>query len=777
MSNLSLIIEDLKRLKEKNENRKKLTTDAAQCQHIHWIYKKETFECSDCKLKCTEKDDIYTQEKLEMNELGDNDKSDVADSINRGVTIAFLVAFCTAFDLWDISVVDTVRDYIIPMTSDTRCRFVDLPVFQQNPGVVVGRAQTFVTFSGDSKFGDLVAAISEGADTNRRVWLGFFSARQWPCGKNDWFLEYIIQRCTSLIVFCPDPPELLQISDFADLSSELMGLLPFFRTWCMYPTFFAAMSNGVSIVVKCGHHVLSNGEDGPISTFINSSDTLKALVPIIDIKKTVLKNSADSDSLAEKLKAMPTGYSDTNTMNIKLRGVLRAAAETSGDPLIHNAACGDKAAKVKVLERSEQFIHQIAIAGYFQLLTAALEQKPDLVDAIDEDTGRSLLINAVWSGFRKCVAFVAEMGARRNIIDKEGKTALSYAIEFGFSDCEKYLRRQAPPTFYIKHRQSQRYVGYEKGSYKLVLQDIYPSDFVKLNDLRVKENNFLFRFVHDELQHVQTGMFAHPYQGRKENDASIGLHEDRSSCYPLDYDPEHCLLAGGDNFFVKIDSNNGLVWQKYKGASDVNSMNNPYRAENGFEFHIIFHPPLETSENVDNDKQKTPSIQDSSEKQTHLDYQVACENIGLHEKIDERMFPMSYLVDYVAEQPPHNGKIKAIPTKNFGDKTIAKDSITQRMFLITANILEEMEFTFSKNPWEKETGCDFGDSTQLISFKFNGIESVSNSEDSKLESKQTLSIKLSEKHPYFDSIRVQCVLSLQNNPSNVKHICYLEVKA
>ena len=150
----------------------------------------------------------------------------------------------------------------------------------------------------------------------------------------------------------------------------------------------------------------------------------------------------------------------------------------------------------------------------------------------------------------------------------------------------------------------------------------------------------------------------------------------------------------------------------------------------------------------------------------------------MSEQIHEFMFPRSYLVDYVQERPPYNGKITKIPNGDLGYKTIANDSITQRMFLITANT-HRLEFSFSKNPWEWETGCNFGDDfTQLISFKFNDIESVSNSNGSiPISETLSLSIELDQKYPYFEHIRVQCVLSLQNNPSNVKHICYLEVKA
>jgi hypothetical protein len=142
----------------------------------------------------------------------------------------------------------------------------------------------------------------------------------------------------------------------------------------------------------------------------------------------------------------------------------------------------------------------------------------------------------------------------------------------------------------------------------------------------------------------------------------------------------------------------------------------------------------------------------------------------------ETLFPQSYLVDEVEEQLPHNGKIKnVIQGRKLCDKTIAHDSITQRMSLITSKI-RTFDFYFGENRWQAESGCDFGEAsfTQLISVHLNESNIVSNIEDGKFKK---LSIELHAKHPYFDFIKIQCVLSLQNNPSNVKHICYLEIKA
>ena len=65
-------------------------------------------------------------------------------------------------------------------------------------------------------------------------------------------------------------------------------------------------------------------------------------------------------------------------------------------------------------------------------------------------------------------------------------------------------------------------------------------------------------------------------------------------------------------------------------------------------------------------------------------------------KIHEFVFPRSYLIDYVEEWPPYNGKVKGLFKGGICDKTIASDSLTRRMLLITSKI-KTVEFTFGKN--------------------------------------------------------------------------------
>jgi hypothetical protein len=270
----------------------------------------------------------------------------------------------------------------------------------------------------------------------------------------------------------------------------------------------------------------------------------------------------------------------------QLRGVLRAAEATCGDSILHNAACGDHVPKIKLLEKPEDYIHKVAIAGYLPLLKTIIEQRPDLIDYIDPTTGRTPLINAaLGGGSSECLIYLVENSALLSVKDRDDKTALDYAQQFKNFVCVEYLSKKILPSYYIKHANSKRFVGLkDESNLQLILLEFNPetSTFVE------NQNPFLFRFVDDQLQHVQSGRYAYPMHGRKGPCVNIGLSDDsdgeRTSCFPFDFDPTCCLLAGGDNYFVKVNDSHDLEWHKFWDTKDKN---NPFDSENGFEFKII----------------------------------------------------------------------------------------------------------------------------------------------------------------------------------------------
>jgi hypothetical protein len=107
--------------------------------------------------------------------------------------IWWLVAFTIKHNCWHWPTWRVVRDIIKPMTAMTRCRFAELPEFRDIVGEAQARRsplgsaallcnahrrfrpppppQSFGSHCWGAEWGLLVAALADGADPNRRVWI------------------------------------------------------------------------------------------------------------------------------------------------------------------------------------------------------------------------------------------------------------------------------------------------------------------------------------------------------------------------------------------------------------------------------------------------------------------------------------------------------------------------------------------------------------------------------------------------------------------------------
>eukprot|EP01037_Dinobryon_pediforme_P035091 gene35091-41315_t len=114
----------------------------------------ETLMCTDCNpakpVTPETMPEKYYYERARMEKDKDLYDFEPRNSVNRGLTVGFLVEFCRKFDLWAIPTWQVRRDYVIPITKDYRCRFVDLPVIKESG--VVGAADIFISFSNATLF-------------------------------------------------------------------------------------------------------------------------------------------------------------------------------------------------------------------------------------------------------------------------------------------------------------------------------------------------------------------------------------------------------------------------------------------------------------------------------------------------------------------------------------------------------------------------------------------------------------------------------------------------
>eukprot|EP01037_Dinobryon_pediforme_P018841 gene18841-19158_t len=146
-----------------------------------------TLMCTDCQpAKPVTRDTMpekynYERARMEIDRNLHDFKPE--NAVKRGLTVGFLVEFCRKFDLWKTPTWQVRRDYIIPMTKNDRCRFVDLLAVKESD--VVGVAEIFISFSNATLFGDLITAIRDAADDQCRVWIDIFAVMQWPSLKSD----------------------------------------------------------------------------------------------------------------------------------------------------------------------------------------------------------------------------------------------------------------------------------------------------------------------------------------------------------------------------------------------------------------------------------------------------------------------------------------------------------------------------------------------------------------------------------------------------------------
>eukprot|EP01036_Dinobryon_divergens_P029664 gene29664-38791_t len=342
-----------------------------------------------------------------------------------------------------------------------------------------------------------------------------------------------------------------------------------------------------------------------------------------------------------------------------------------------------------------------------------------------------------------------------------------------------------------------KYVAVDKDK-KLFLSETISSDkFVFKSD----RSDMEYKYLHLHVDNEEKKMVVHPSDGDKADGEFLvlrkGLSGENTICYPFDYDEKRCIIAGGNDYFVKRNKNNDLVWSKYY---DWKPNSDPFLKGNSdaFLFEMEFTASEAGVEPASNSPATSPDSKESTLEFIKLDDPTV--------KVRERLFPTNYLVDEVEERKPYNGKnTKLFKDTGFLFKTIANKSITKRMFLITANV-KELEFTFSDNPFDDFKGelqLGFQQLTQVKLGNDNvfnesiaekkevsaaevkvsntegntGVAEVKVSNESDAKNTEGNEPTCKAEHTIFDTFEIQCVLSLQPDSRNVKHICYLKLTA
>ena len=434
--------------------------DSKYCRHVYLECWDGVFHCVDCKMPVTAPPDRIKRESEMERSVRNRDEADIASHIaatscsheeavgylssHRGVTIQFLVDFTRMNNLWTVPTWKVRRDYILPATDEGRLRYVELPHMAGS----VGQASTFVSHTWSAPWGDLVAAVSDGADRTRRIWVDLFAVRQWPGSIADLDFRSTIRCCSSFMLVCTSLPEVARLSwsryDRYLLSEETKKKIAFFRVWCLVEIQTAVLSPGAVIIMKGGSHeaATEQGVSGAQEVsgdvrFVSNKSMLEKMKHVIDVANADASVPSDKERILREVENGPGG---ARGLNRTIKGTVGGALACCGDSTVQCAACGDAHA-MEAIWNDGRSITRVAAGGYHRLLATLIHKGAD-VEVRDEDDMTPLMWSC-YCGHKECVRVLLEAGADpihpRN--SRDGMSAFLYACDGGHVECVESLLR------------------------------------------------------------------------------------------------------------------------------------------------------------------------------------------------------------------------------------------------------------------------------------------------------------------------------------------------
>lgn len=274
-------------------------------------------------------------------------------SVNRGVTIGFLIDFTNKHACWEYPTWKVVRDIIQPATAATRMRYADLPEVRALG--VVGRASTFGSHCWGARWGVLVSALADHSVRDRRVWLDVFAVRQWQGNTADLAFAGVIDRCSSFVIACEraDTEEkenqgrtfvgMTIEQTFAKrvdlLAEEVRSKIAFFRSWCLLEIQTAVNAPNCAVVMRIGEPDNDKLSADGCPRFRPDNGMPKALTNLVDIAQAEAKMPEDRDRILNGVKAQKGGVQELNDV---VRGVIITSMACGDAPEVLAAAMGDE---------------------------------------------------------------------------------------------------------------------------------------------------------------------------------------------------------------------------------------------------------------------------------------------------------------------------------------------------------------------------------------------------------------------------------------------------
>jgi hypothetical protein len=400
------------------------------------------WRCVDCKSlikdsKRIEQEEEWKRKNAEEDKQIGSSEERAITALDRGVTLQWLLEFTKQNDCWLLPTWLVRRNIILPATTASRCRYVDLPEVQASGAV--GKATTFVSHCWGAPWGSLVTAITSGScDPNRRVWCDLFAVRQWEGSEAD-HCDYrnVIKLCPSFILCCsPRPSHRLNSTD--PLSGDPQKILSLYRTWCLVEL-HAAVSAKAEIIIRCGAYQRPAFLNSHHS-FKPNATLLEKLAGLVDLSHSLTTLSEDRTRLLKDAEECPGGVGGVNDLvKSVVKGAILCGSLSENDNLYH-AVCGDTVALNLLKQDPGQSLVQAAAGGYLSLVRHFTEDCGGAeVNLEARCQGYTALMAAAAGGHVETVKYLLSLGSSVEAAHPStGNTALFYAASLGFhqtADC------------------------------------------------------------------------------------------------------------------------------------------------------------------------------------------------------------------------------------------------------------------------------------------------------------------------------------------------------
>jgi hypothetical protein len=427
-------------------NRDDLCEVVLDCAHSHVKeLGNNVFVCTKCRQRIEGdvcKLDQELQWKTHIDTMEDLMGPSCASPIDRGVSASWLIEFTSMHDLWEMPTWKVCRDYIVPATQTTRCRFVDLPEMQVSRNI--GRASTYICHCWGAPFGLIAATLRDDGLDEAFVWLDLFAVRQWPCTRPDLDIENIIPQCSAFMVVCPYFFDVSSMSpgqkinwNFTGVPSIVTETVPFLRSWCLLEMVIAINTPDLPWRVRIGalNKSLWSSE--------YRSEMLSALFYMVDINKAAATYGNDKSWLQEKL---VSEYCGMEVINSTIRRIVLESINDSVDccHVVDLANQGHNHALNSILTECNEELNckhwlEAARCGYTKILKAMVGCGLTIdIDCADE-SGTTALMQASFLGHIAVSSFLLNLPCNLDAVDGHGRTAAFLAATAGQASCLELL--------------------------------------------------------------------------------------------------------------------------------------------------------------------------------------------------------------------------------------------------------------------------------------------------------------------------------------------------